>query len=211
MTTPARFPAGEGDQISVGGLVYKDEEQTRFAVVCSGQVFGLPSFDNHIDALPDCPVKADLLAWRENAFNAFKTGNQSALRGWLQAAWVAWKCELTFDDIHRTLKMGDDYSRSQSSNAQKKRGKLSSDGATMSDIVSRLSTMHPEETAKEIWPHLYSELDQMCLNPSEHYDHDRPDDHAKLVVSYDHNGARKKITFGRFANIISECRQKKSR
>ena len=206
MTTPERYQTGT--ERNIGGWAYKDPEQMQFAIACGNEHFGLPAFDDHIDTLPDCPVKTDLLSWRENAFSAFKSGNRLALRGWLQAAWVAWKTELTFDDIHRTLQMGVEYSRGQSDKAKKPRGKLPDDNnSTVADIVQKIASDHPEETAKELWPQFYSELDQRQLSPQEH----DAEVMAKCSISFDYRDSRKSITFGRFANIISEHRKKKSR
>lgn len=206
MSSPKRYQTATDRNI--GGWAYEDAEQMQFAIACGNEHFGLPAFDNYIDTLQDCPVKTDLLNWREIAFGAFKSGNRLALCGWLQAAWVAWKCELTFDHTHHTLRIGADHSQAQSDRARKPRGKLSPDsGLTIADTVSRLSTEYPEETAKELWPHFYSELEQMHLYPQEH----DADDLNKCTISYDRNDTRKQITFGRFANLVSQSRKKKSR
>lgn len=212
MATPARYQATQG--VNVGGWAYESEEQTRFAFTCAFEGFGLPSFDDHIDTLPDCPVKADLLTWRSHAFSAFKSENKAALRGWLQAAWVVWKTDLTFDHIRPTLILGTNYSQSQSERAKKPRAKLSPDsdgGPTIKEIISTLALSKSEEfceeTAKGLWPHFFSRLDEILLNPEEN----GHDDEKKARISYDYKSTRKNITFGRFSNIVSESRKNKSR
>lgn len=114
LTTPYRYKPGPGTienpSITVGDWAYEDEEQTRFAFICASEGFGLPSFDDFIDSLPDGIAKEELLDWRKNAFNAFKNSNRAALRGWLQAAYTNWRARLTIDGIRPTLSMGTDIS-----------------------------------------------------------------------------------------------------
>jgi len=60
-----------------------------------------------------------------------------------------------------------------------------------------------DETARELWPHLYAELDRMTLNPEETPD---PKDPRRDAYAYDYSDSRKTITFGQFANVVSQSR-----
>jgi len=103
-STPTRFKTNAG--LTIGGWAYENEEQTRFAFRSSLMGFGMPSFDDFIDGLPDGIGKQELLDWRQQAFEAFKSGNQLALKGWLQAAYTNWKARLTVDGIREPLSYG---------------------------------------------------------------------------------------------------------
>ncbi len=103
-STPKRYQTTEG--VNVGGWAYDDEQQTRFAFICSAEGFGLPAFDAFIDAQPEGGYRLELLDWRAKAFAAHQSGNRAALRGWLQAAWTSWTATLTHDHIRPTLTRG---------------------------------------------------------------------------------------------------------
>ena len=103
-STPRRGKTGSG--VSIGGWFYDDNEQTRFAFSCSLNGFGLPSYDDFIDSLPDGAAKQELLDWRQQALNASKSGNQLALKGWLQAMYVAWNFRMAIDRVQPTVSLG---------------------------------------------------------------------------------------------------------
>ena len=98
------------------------------------------------------------------------------------------------------------YRRAQSEWARRPRGRLTDGGKTMSEVVCRLA-LRPErrdDTAKEIWPHLYAELDDLGLAPQLK---DNPE-LRKSFYTYDFKDGRKKITFGQFANLVPGGRSK---
>jgi hypothetical protein len=96
--------------------------------------------------------------------------------------------------------LGLEFRRSQSRRASRPRGKLA-DGRTLNQVIAELalSPEHRDETALELWPHLYAELDRLTLNPEE-----RRDPNA---YTYDYRDRRKTITFGQFANVVSKSRR----
>lgn len=71
-----------------------------------------------------------------------------------------------------------------------------------------LSNEHIDESAKQLWTHFFSELDASEFDPEE-IDHNT--DLSKSAYEYNFLDKRKRITFGRFANIVSKCRKLKSR
>jgi hypothetical protein len=100
--------------------------------------------------------------------------------------------------------LGLEFRRSQARRATKPRGKLS-DGRTLGQIIAELAS-RPErhdESARELWPHLYDELDRLTLNPQETHD---PKDPRRDAYIYDFGERRKRITFRQFANSISSFR-----
>lgn len=103
-----------------------------------------------------------------------------------------------------------EYRKDQSVRARLPRGKINDKGETIKGIVESLaaSRAHEEESAKELWPKFYSELDERNLDPVES---PHSADLNKAAYEYDFDGSRKRITFGRFATIVSNCRTKKSR
>ena len=116
-STPRRFKTDSG--LTIGGRVYEDDEQTRFAISCSSIGLGLPSYGDFIDSISNGDEKQEMLDWREQAFNSFKSNNQLALKGWLQAMYAAWNFRLTIDDIRPNLSMSLDFSKSQAKKGKK--------------------------------------------------------------------------------------------
>lgn len=100
------------------------------------------------------------------------------------------------------------YRQEQSCRARKPRGKVTEDGETISAIIGKLALSgEQEESATELWPSLFAELDLRHLNPREKND---PKDPRRSVIEYDNaKSERKAITFGRFANIVTNYRKKK--
>lgn len=94
----------------------------------------------------------------------------------------------------------------QRERAKKPRRRVSDDGKTISGVIGRmaLSREHEEESANELWPRFYGELDHLKLNPSEvNY----PTDPKKSAYEYDDaKGERRSISFGQFANVVSDYR-----
>jgi len=103
----------------------------------------------------------------------------------------------------RKLDMGNRYSKHQSSNAQKSRVKVGDDGDTIKDIIGKLalSRVHEDKSAKELWSHFYSALDERDMDPKE----------ENNQITYDFKNNRRPITFRRFANVCADYRKKKSR
>lgn len=71
-----------------------------------------------------------------------------------------------------------------------------------------LSNEHNAESAKQLWTHFFSELEASEFDPEEI---NHMTDLSKSAYEYNFLEKRKRITFGRFANMISDCRKLKSR
>lgn len=105
-------------------------------------------------------------------------------------------------------KKGEAFSQTQSARAKKPRGKIGEGGeTTISNLIKTLATAseYKDDTAKELWGHFYSRLDELHLDPKET---ENPAEPAKGTIEYDAaSGKRGKITFGRFANSVAENRK----
>jgi hypothetical protein len=93
------------------------------------------------------------------------------------------------------------YRHQQSERAGRPRGRLTNDGKTMSEVVRRLA-LKPErrdDTAKDLWPHLHAELEDLRLDPQ------LTDnlEFRKSFYTYDFKDGQRKITFGQFAKLVS--------
>ena len=71
-----------------------------------------------------------------------------------------------------------------------------------------LSKEHNAESAKQLWTHFFYELEASEFDPEEI---NNMTDLSKSAYEYNFLGKRKRITFGRFANIVSNYRKFKSR
>jgi len=104
-----------------------------------------------------------------------------------------------------TFEIGLRAKESQRARAKKPRGKVD-DGRAIRDIITGLASKpeYREDKASELWPHLHNTLDELELSPDESGD---PADPAKSFYTYDFKGKRKRLTYGRFKNIVSEHRK----
>ncbi|MCX7185391.1 MAG: hypothetical protein NTW90_09225 [Nitrosospira sp.] len=95
------------------------------------------------------------------------------------------------------------YWQPQSKRAKKPRKEIPDDGTAISRIIGNiaLSREHKDEFTIELWPHFYSDLDGLNLDPKEVDDGDS--------IEYDFNGERKLITFEQFGNMVSDYRNSK--
>jgi hypothetical protein len=98
----------------------------------------------------------------------------------------------------------------QSRRAKKPRGKITSYGETLGQLIERLALQpqYRSDAAKELWPRFFCLLEMKELHPEEVAD---PASLTKYAYEYDLDEGRKRITFGRFANIVSRARTAKSR
>jgi hypothetical protein len=99
------------------------------------------------------------------------------------------------------------HKETQRLRAKKPRSNTTEDGISTEYIIEQLalSAEHREETTKELWPHFFSKLEEAKLRPKES-SHSNP-----RQSSYTYNpsdGGPKSITFGRFANQVSQYRKK---
>jgi hypothetical protein len=106
--------------------------------------------------------------------------------------------------IYRT---GIEHKDAQRLRAKRPRPKTTEGSQTVHSIVKQLalSSEHRDETAWELWPLFSQKLDDAESSPEEHYHSDR----KKSSYTYEpSNGTMASMTFGRFANLISEFRRK---
>jgi hypothetical protein len=103
-------------------------------------------------------------------------------------------------------RIGIKHKEAQRLRAKKPRGKRADDGRTIHSIIDKLA-LHPEhrdETAKELWGHLFSELDSAGLCPKEIVHSDQ----KKVIYSFEPPDGQASITRGRFDNLVSKYRKK---
>lgn len=112
------------------------------------------------------------------------------------------------DTMNPLAEMGFNSSASQRKKAKNKRGKIGDGGETLNEIIVNLADQHNNEMPREIWPHLFSKLQELGVNPSEV---PYATDSKKRKYRYDTNSPdklAKTISFGRFETVISTHRNK---
>jgi hypothetical protein len=94
------------------------------------------------------------------------------------------------------------YRGKQADKAKRPRGKIGAEGETLSSIICDLALLpqYQDESGKELWPHLFAELDALGLKPVEV---DHPSDPKKSKYEYDFQDGRKEITLGTFLKEVS--------
>jgi hypothetical protein len=98
------------------------------------------------------------------------------------------------------------YIEAQRRRASRPRGKVTDDGKTLNQVIE-LMVSKPEYqflSTPELWPHLFDILNQLLLDPEEIASTNL----RKSNYTYEFNDKRKRITYGRFANLASEYRNK---
>lgn len=114
-------------------------------------------------------------------------------------------------EVAGTIAIAERARQAQRQRAKKSRGRLTDDGVTVRQVIQDLASkpQHIDAETKQLWPHFFAELDALGLDP---YEAAPGSDAAKWKISYDNvKGMRRTITFGRFANVVSEVRRRKSR
>lgn len=111
----------------------------------------------------------------------------------------------------KEIERNDDYAR-RNRDAQARRGRLPrrvlpGGNKTIEDAIRSLATRYPDYTAKEIWPLLFLELERLGAEPEKLHDLTNL---RKESYEYDTaSGQLKKITFGRFADLLAKHRSNK--
>ena len=102
--------------------------------------------------------------------------------------------------LDEKAKAGVKHCLEQARKAKLKRGAVGEAGETIRDIICKLavSDEHREETAPELWPAFFGELDALHLDPKEIGD----------TYSYNYREHRKDISLGHFQNVVSKVREK---
>lgn len=126
-------------------------------------------------------------------------------------------CSRDTEDAHELIsetmnasivRIGMRHAGAQKARAQKPRGKVTDDGKTVTQMIRAL-TLQPEylnERAKELWPHFFAQLDSHGLYPREI---NHPIEPKKCAYVYETKNGIKQITYGRFANMVSQYRSRK--
>jgi hypothetical protein len=104
--------------------------------------------------------------------------------------------------------MGLRHQEAQRQRAQRSRVKVTEDGQTVRQVVEELARKpeHQQDSAPQLWRHFFAKLDQLGLDPSEV----TCPDPAKTYYQYFYRDKRRKMTYGRFANLVSALRTRKS-
>jgi hypothetical protein len=116
--------------------------------------------------------------------------------------------EYDLEAIHASLGPEKRKSLAQQGRAKHRRVRITKDGATLETIIHSLlgTTSNPWKLkAKQYWPRLISQLDQLGLNPTIVPD---PADPARENIDYYCNKERRTLSFGQFQNIVSKLRRK---
>jgi|TARA_B110000971_G_scaffold218425_1_gene257155 hypothetical protein len=104
--------------------------------------------------------------------------------------------------------IGQKFRDSQSAKAKKPRGKLGvsyDSSLSINEVIQLLISRNSKDTsASELWNEFYGELDKSHLDPKEIGNSDQ----RKAVYEYAFNDKRKTISYGRFANVVSDIKNK---
>jgi hypothetical protein len=73
-------------------------------------------------------------------------------------------------------------------------------------VIQRLADRYSDSSAKEIWPHLFSELERLLVDPEKE---DDATDLSKTAYTYETAKRRAHITFSRFEDLLAEYRVNK--
>jgi len=95
--------------------------------------------------------------------------------------------------------------KAQQARARKPRVKLY-DGTTINEIIAdlALSPEHHDKTAEELWPHFYARLEALGHSPEEIL---HPSEPRKCAYRYEFAEKQRKISRGRFANVVATARK----
>jgi hypothetical protein len=184
--TPPRWPKGDGPELS--------EEQIQWLV------------DKHILTKEEAEALLRNEARKIRKRNWLIETDPPDLRDRFHSITAA--DLITTPKLNSLCLLGVSHSVAQSKRSSQPRGRLDSGGSTLVELVTQLAARRDELgnfiTAKELWPQLYSCLDRLELEPKEYWN---PSNNSKSRISYYFAGGEKKITFGRFQNVISKARR----
>lgn len=138
------------------------------------------------------------------------------LKAYCALKWVTQEDPESSQDVDDAYKLVDEivsaplipfatkYRATQSAKAKLPRGKVTEDGLNMQQIVEalRLKPENRDDTAAELWPKFFAELDTLGLDPSEDPNADR----RLSRYWYDFGSGRKSLAFRSVANIISQIK-----
>ncbi|MDK2743480.1 MAG: hypothetical protein NDI90_11240 [Nitrospira sp. BO4] len=99
------------------------------------------------------------------------------------------------------VEQGQNYSAQQAHKARKPRGRVGDGRIRMNDLVKRIVRSHPDDSTKELWAKFPNVLRDCQLDP----------EWIKDKIEYNFRDKRKRISPGRFKNIVSALRVNNSR
>ena len=101
--------------------------------------------------------------------------------------------------------VGDKYKQTQSKKAKKTRSAQNDDGTSLDSLIFKLVEKHIDHSAKELWPILFSRMDEEGFDPVEH---SNSDDLLKHYYEFTNKtGTAKTIKFSTFQNKITKARK----
>ena len=106
------------------------------------------------------------------------------------------------EHLQSRVEQGQKYSAHQAANAKKPRGRVGGSKTTIDDLVRRLVRSHPEDSTKDLWSNFPTLLGDYQLDPKWINDN---------RIEYNFKEKRKRMSFGRFRNIVSDIRTKNAR
>jgi hypothetical protein len=116
----------------------------------------------------------------------------------------AWQYITMLESAH-LVEAGLNAKKAQQTRARKPRVKLY-DGTTINEIIAdlALSPEHRDQTAEELWPHFYARLEALGHSPEEIL---HPSEPRKCAYRYGFAEKQRKISRGRFANVVATARK----
>ncbi len=182
--------------------MYDDVNELSFALACGVHGLDLLSFDQWIQDFPTGEAHQELIEWRWRAFEAFMRQDFECFFGWANAMHTNWKARVSINTLEPDARLGLKYRDSQSEKAKKTR--LIDNRFSMKEQAARLAKIHPGETAKQLFNHLFAALEESGLSPSE------PDD-APLRYEYFDGVKTRPIKFKTFETYVSQSRKGRHR
>jgi hypothetical protein len=97
------------------------------------------------------------------------------------------------------------YRAEQKRKASRPRVRLTEGGETIHNLIERLalSDNYRSLSSKELWPHFFSELSTLGLDPEE--------TSQAVIYYYSPNGSKRHITQRHFANLVARYRKREKR
>jgi hypothetical protein len=117
---------------------------------------------------------------------------------------------LNFSIIEPLFAIGDRHKKAQKKKAQKPRNEALKD--MVAKLAKRRDLIGNPWAAKDLWPHLYSMMEEAGLSPEDMTTNQKQTETWKIEYCKDQKSSkRKQLTYGTFQNKLSEARKKISR
>lgn len=166
-----------------------------FKVFCVFEGFDLDRFDEWLADQDQPDLVEQMTGQRKAAFDHFAAGREDDAVARIDAIWYRWQY---LQNIRPTAQIGDQYRQDQRARATAGADARWSAQRVLADCIKRLKAPRFSEYRKhELWPELWSLLDQLELDPQEVED---PVDMRRSVITWDGGG---RITFGAFQNRMN--------